>query len=141
MLTQSAVPLPCLDEQLSSMRIKRIEVFVIPSFEADSSGFQVRLRITSNMGYGWSELFISRSEKPLDWISWSSQLLRFIGINHLTFFTDRYQDRASKDDRIYRLFFNAAEQVGIQSTSPNSQDYQAEESVLLERAVSYVSLF
>lgn len=141
MLTQTAVPLPCLDEQLSSIRIKRIEVFVIPAFEADSSGFLVRLRITSNLGHGWSELFISRSEKPLDWINWSSLLLRFIGINHQTYFTDRYQDRASKDERIYRLFFNAAEQVGAQPTSLNYQEYQAEESALLERAVSYVSLF
>ncbi|WP_419874858.1 hypothetical protein [Candidatus Pristimantibacillus sp. PTI5] len=141
MLTQSAVPLPCLDEQLSSMCIKRIEVFVIPAFEADSSGFLVRLRITSNLGHGWSELFISRSEKPLDWINWSSLLLRFIGIKHQTIFTDRYHDKAIKDERIYRLFFDAAKRKGIQQTSPNYQEYQAEESVLLERAVAYVSLF
>ncbi|WP_046234832.1 hypothetical protein [Paenibacillus algorifonticola] len=141
MLTQSAVPLPSLDEQLSTMSIKRIEVFVIPAFEAGSSGFRVRLRITSNLGYGWSELFISSSEKPLDWSSWSSLLLRFIGIYRHTFFTNGYYDRASNDERIYRLFFNAAERVGIQPPYPNSREYQTEESILLEQAISYVSLF
>lgn len=140
MLTQSAVPLPCLDVNLF-MSIKRIEVFVIPALEADSSGFRVRLRITSNMGYGWSELFITRSEKPLDWTSWSSLLIRFVGIYHHTFFINGYYDRASKDERIYRLFFNAVERVGIEPTYPNSREFQAEDSILLEQAISYVSLF
>ncbi|CAM4005282.1 hypothetical protein L1N85_14620 [Paenibacillus alkaliterrae] len=141
MLTQPAVPLPCLEEQPSFIKIKRIEVFVIPAFEADSSGYRVCLRITSDMGYGWSELFINSSEKPLDWISWSGLLLRFIGTYSLTPFTNGYIDKASKDERIYRLFFNAVERVCMQPSYPNCQEYQTEESIHLKRAVSYVSLF
>src|SRR4030095_12887169 len=98
-----------LEEQpIEFIMIKRIELFVLPSAWHEPSSYRVCLRLTTDQGFGWSELFINKSEKPRDWISWSMVLLRFIGIFHMGTPVLFKPISMIKDVRVFYLFSAAA---------------------------------
>jgi len=136
------VPLPNLENHPAAFsQIKRIQMFVLPADKLGSNGYRVCLRLSTAEGHGWSELFIKKSEKPGDWIRWSSMLLRFIGTLPLTAPFSFKLDPLIKDERIYHLFAAAALHIENNCYSYPNNQYDREENTLFKQAISYVSLF
>lgn len=127
--------------------VSRIEVFVIPALAVDSAGYRVCLRISSDLGYGWGEQFVSDSETSLQLDRWSPLLRTFIGRFPLTSLAERLTERIAEsinpDNRAYRLFAAAIQQfqnVDAQRTPSSADSAFSEESVLQQRAVAYLSI-
>jgi hypothetical protein len=116
-------------------------MFVLPASMLDLNGYRVCLRLSTARGHGWSELFIKKSEKPGDWIRWSSMLMRFIGtLPHKAPFAFK-SDPLMKDERIFHLFAAAALHIEHDHYSHPNSEYDREENAFFKHAISYVSLF
>ncbi|GKU75879.1 hypothetical protein [Paenibacillus sp. L3-i20] len=133
-----------LSQQLS---ISRIEVFVIPALAIDSAGYRVCLRLTSDLGYGWSEQFVYESDPSFHLNRWNQLLRTFIGRFSLSSLIERLTERiaatVNPDNRAYNLFSVAVNELSQQidqSTTTSSDPSSTEESVLQQRAVFYLSL-
>ncbi|MBH5317352.1 hypothetical protein I6N90_05935 [Paenibacillus sp. GSMTC-2017] len=134
-------------DQSKQLNITRIEVFVIPALAVDSAGYRVCLRLTSNLGYGWSEQFVYESDTSFHLNRWNQLLRTFIGSFSLSSLIERLAERiaatVNPEHRAYNLFSVAVhgllQQIG-QSTTVTSDSNSAEESVLQQRAVFYLSL-
>lgn len=140
MLCQSANHFPFVTEQSPTLTVSRIELFVIPALAVDSAGHRICLRLTSSLGYGWSELFICETEDMIDLDSWSDLLVSFIGRIALPPLHDFHYDKTSQNGRAFELFTTAVNQVLTQSPDSAPIERDAEELVLRQRAVNYVSL-
>ncbi|MGO4694994.1 hypothetical protein BK120_13065 [Paenibacillus sp. FSL A5-0031] len=140
MLTNCARNLHLFTEQTPYLSVTRIELFVIPALAVDSAGHRVCLRLTSNQGFGWSELFASDTEELIDLERWSDLLQSFIGSIPLPPLNQYHYDKTDQDGRVLDLFVSAVKHVLAQSAdaAPYSNDH--EESVLRQRSVSYISL-
>ncbi|MFX3636913.1 MAG: hypothetical protein ACE3L7_29935 [Candidatus Pristimantibacillus sp.] len=143
---QTVDPLPDLQQHLL-LKVKRIELFIIPSLEIDEAGFRACMRLTTNQGYGWSELFICAAEKPLNWDTWSAALPRFIGVGGMTDAILTANDPHAKDLPVRQLFVSAVQHINSHSLNGISQ-YQPSEyeeinynNILLNRSIFYLSLF
>ncbi|NIK76156.1 hypothetical protein FHS15_001263 [Paenibacillus castaneae] len=141
MICQSASHVPFLMDQSPSLSVSRIELFVIPAVAVDSAGFRVCLRLTSSQGYGWSELFVADTEDMIDLERCSDLLVSFIGIISLPPLQDCQYDKSDKDGRIFELFAAAINQVTTRNEQLNPAELDAEELVLRQRSIHYVSLF
>ncbi|WP_141500448.1 hypothetical protein [Paenibacillus luteus] len=140
MLTNCASQMQYFAEQTPSLSVTRIELFVIPALAVDASGHRVCLRLTSNLGIGWSELFASDTEDTIDLDRWGDLLQSFIGSIPLPPLDHFQYDKTDQDGRILDLFATAALQVLAHSADSSSHKTNLEESVLRQRSVSYVSL-
>jgi hypothetical protein len=140
MLCQSANHVPFVTEQSPSLHVSRIELFVIPALAVDSAGHRVCLRLTSNQGYGWSELFICETEEMIDLDHWSDLLISFVGRIALPPLQDFHYDKTDQNGRAFELFITAVNHVIAQSAESSPIERDAEELVLRQRAVHYVSL-
>jgi len=125
------------------VHIRQIEVFVIPALAVDANGSRVCLRLTSNRGYGWSELFIDETETELDLKQWKQQLSPYVGRFLFPSLTEQITARVHLepvyDQRAIYLFTNALHQLKFLPDS-NSYHHSYEEPVLKQRAVAYLSL-
>ncbi|MFD1953629.1 hypothetical protein ACFSL6_05405 [Paenibacillus thailandensis] len=91
----------------AELRMKRIELFVIPAIGVDMPGYRVCMRLTTAYGYGWSETFIEKKEKPSDWVQWSSNLVHCINGG------EEWDETAHPlDQRLRQMLHAAAESVG-----------------------------
>lgn len=142
MLSQSDSHLSFLSDLDSPDRlsITRIELFVIPALAVDSSGFRVCLRLVSNIGVGWGEFFAPESDSQIDLKQWSEPLRRFIGA-----FADPDSLYDSLlpghvDGRLNELFSTAIDDLLAHSDNPTFIEGNAEETVLKNRSVAYVSI-
>jgi hypothetical protein len=129
------------------VNISRIELFVIPALAVDSTGFRVCLRLTSDLGIGWSEQFICENDASFDLEHWRELLQSFIGRFPLTSVTERLTEiimsRGESDKRVCQMFITGMEQIremGMMPSIGSVTAFQAEESVLQQRAVAYLSL-
>lgn len=140
MLTNYAKHLHLFTEQTPYLSVTRIELFVIPALAVDSAGHRICLRLTSNQGFGWSELFAGDTEDMIDLERCSDLLQSFIGSVPLPPLNHFQYDKTDQDGRILDLFATAVNHVLAQSaeSSPNKSD--PEESVLRQRSVAYISL-
>lgn len=141
MFCQSENHVPFFIDQSPSLSVSRIELFVIPAIAVDAAGFRVCLRLTSNQGYGWSELFVADTEESIDLDRYSDLLISFIGNVSLPPLHNFQYDKSDQDGRIFELFATAVTQV---TTRPEEQipiERDAEELVLRQRSVNYISLF
>ena len=125
------------------VHIRQIEVFVIPALAVDANGSRVCLRITSNRGYGWSELFIDESETKLDMKLWKQQLSPYVGRFLFPSLTEQITAHVHlepvHDQRAIYLFTNALHQLKFLPDS-SSYHHSFEESILKQRAVAYLSM-
>ncbi|MFD0587378.1 hypothetical protein ACFQZE_05155 [Paenibacillus sp. GCM10027627] len=124
--------------------VKRIEVFVLPTTgDAMPKGYLLYLRLTSSTGTGWSEMFVNESDKPLDWTRWSVKLLRFAGrrIDFDSQEREEQQNNEYESDLSLQMFFQAANQIGLTTSPSFGKVYPLNATLLLDRAVSYASLF
>ncbi|WP_169086791.1 hypothetical protein [Paenibacillus sp. PL91] len=140
MLTNCANHLHLFTEQTPSLSVTRIELFVIPALAVDSAGHRICLRLTSNQGFGWSELFASDTEDSIDLERWSDLLQSFIGSVPLPPLHHFQYDKTDEDGRILDLFASAVNHVLAQSADSSPYNSDLEESVLRQRSVSYISL-
>jgi hypothetical protein len=142
MITQAEViQVNLVEQSITFITVKRIEIFVLPSVLPEPSSYRVCLKATTNLGCGWSELFIKKSEKPSDWTRWSSMLLRFIGIFPLASPLLFKPASMIKDERPFHLFAAAtASLAGTHSSCPSGKN-DWDEAVLFKQATSYISLF
>lgn len=140
MLGQSVNQLQGFTAEPSNLVVKRIELFVIPALAVDSAGHRVCLRITSNLGYGWSELFVGEAQHEIELDRWSDLLACFIGSVSLPPLHDCYYEKTALEGRIFELFATAVIHVMEHSSDSPAFDSEAEESVLRTRASHYVSL-
>lgn len=147
MLSLSVNECPFPPDQPQYVGITRIEVFVIPALAIDVSGYRVCLRMSSDLGYGWSEQFVSDSDSSLQLDRWRPILRSFIGRFPLSTLTERLTERISEtvnpDNRAYKLFAAAVQPFQFQTaqgiTALTDIGF-AEESVLQQRAVAYLSV-
>ncbi|QAY66664.1 hypothetical protein [Paenibacillus protaetiae] len=110
----------------SEIQIKRIELFVIPAISIDAPGYRVCMRITAALGYGWSETFIEKKEKPSDWVHWSSCLVHYINTGN-----DYNREDNTLDSRLRHMFVTAVDQI----SSHRLQTAAADSAESVERAV------
>ncbi|MFC6331704.1 hypothetical protein ACFP56_03645 [Paenibacillus septentrionalis] len=126
------------------LQIQRIEVFVIPALAVDANGYRVCLRISSNRGYGWSEIFIDDSDISFDLQDWEHQLTPFIGPTTISTLTEHIsitlQQSVTYDQRAIYLFTNALHQLNFLPDG-HQQAEADEELILRRRAISYLSLY
>ncbi|MDQ6422314.1 hypothetical protein RB620_23065 [Paenibacillus sp. LHD-117] len=134
-------------EQPQHVNISRIELFVIPALAVDATGYRVCLRLTSDLGFGWSEQFICENDASFDLEHWSELLQSFVGRFPLTSITERLteiiESRGDSDKRVCQMFVAAIHQIRDEGALPSigpSSAAQAEESVLQQRAIAYLSL-
>lgn len=132
-------------DQPQYVNISRIELFVIPALAIDSSGYRVCLRLTSDHGIGWSEQFICENDISFDLTHWSELLQSFVGRFPISSVTERLTEliatRRESDERVCSMFISAMDQIkaaGVPAALGIAA--QAEESVLQQRAVAYLSL-
>ncbi|OMF36001.1 hypothetical protein BK133_09965 [Paenibacillus sp. FSL H8-0548] len=140
MLTNCSNHLQIFTEQTPFLSVSRIELFVIPALAVDATGHRVCLRLTSNQGIGWSELFASDTEDTIDLDRWSDLLQSFIGSVPLAPLDHFQYDKTDQDGRIIELFATAAQHILANSADSSTYKTNLEESVLRQRSVSYVSL-
>ncbi|MGO4543432.1 hypothetical protein AB4Z29_01350 [Paenibacillus sp. 2TAB23] len=140
MLTNCESYLQHFTKQTPHLSISRIEIFVIPAIAVDSAGHRICLRLTSNQGFGWSELFASDTEADIDLERWSDLLQSFIGSIPLPPLNQYHYDKTDQDGRAFDLFVSAVNHTLAQSAESASNSSNHEESVLRQRSVSYVSL-
>ena len=134
-------------EQPQYVSVTRIEVFVIPALAVDSAGYRVCLRATSDLGYGWSEHFVSDSEPSLQLDRWSPLLRSFIGRFPFAALTSQLAGQIDQsinpEKRAYRLVTDAVQQLqntALERATVPADKMPAEESVLQLRAVAYLSV-
>lgn len=140
MLTNCANQQYFFTEQSPYLSVTRIELFVIPAIAVDSAGHRICLRLTSNLGFGWSELFACDTEDAIDLERWSDLLQSFIGSVPLPPLNHFQYDKTDRDGRILNLFATAVNHVLAHASNSSPFKSDPEESVLRQRAVSYVSL-
>ncbi|REK75743.1 hypothetical protein [Paenibacillus paeoniae] len=145
MLSLSLQDSPFPSEQPLQLSITRVEVFVIPALAIDSTGYRVCLRISSDLGLGWNEQFVSDSEPSLQLDRWGPLFRSFIGRFSIASLTEQLTERIAHtlnpDNRAYRLFSAAITQLqNPGSGRPASSTEPAEESILQQRAVAYLSV-
>lgn len=138
-------PLPDF-QQHQLCNVKRIELFIIPCIEIDDSGFRACMCLTTNQGYGWSELFISDAQKPTSWNTWSATLSHYIGVRGMS---TAWQTPADANDKhsLIRQLCNSAIQdihhspnvkVPRHATFTRENNYN---NSLMDRSIFYLSLF
>lgn len=134
-------------DQPQHVNITRIELFVIPALAIDANGYRVCLRLTSDLGIGWSEQFICEQDASFDLNNWRELLQSFIGRFPLSSVTERLTEiiveRGESDKRVCRMFVAAIEQIreaGVPASIGSGHAVQTEESVLQQRAAAYLSL-
>ncbi|WP_419872007.1 hypothetical protein [Candidatus Pristimantibacillus sp. PTI5] len=140
MLTNCANHLHHFTEQTPHLSVTRIELFVIPALAVDSAGHRICLRLTSSLGFGWSELFASDTEEAVDLDRWSDLLQSFIGRIPLPPLSQYQYDKTEQDGRALDLFVTAVNHALAKSAESPPYSIDHEESVLRQRSVSYVSL-
>lgn len=140
MFCQSSNQVPFFAEQSPSLSVSRIELFVIPALAIDSAGFRVCLRVTSNQGYGWSELFVNDNEDMFDLDRCSDLLVSFIGSIVLSTLNDYHYDKTNQDGRIFNCFTDAVNHIAALTADSAQIVNESEEFVLRQRAIHYVSL-
>lgn len=125
------------------LHIERIEVFVIPALAVDANGYRVCLRISSNRGHGWSEIFIDDSDPGFHLQEWEKQLSPFTGPSTVSELTElvaaQLQNMISYDERGIYLFTNALHQLKFLPDS-NGTHHFYEEAVLRQRAIEYLAI-
>ncbi|MBD2867612.1 hypothetical protein [Paenibacillus arenilitoris] len=141
MLRQTASHhVPYFSEQSPSLTVSRIELFVIPALAIDSPGYRVCLRLTSDAGFGWSELFVDENDEMIDLERWSDILVAFVGRIGLPPLHDCQYDGAAQSGRALDLFKAAVNHAIAQSPDQTPVAADSEEYVLRQRAVNYLSL-
>ncbi|MCR8656164.1 hypothetical protein [Paenibacillus endoradicis] len=146
MLTcQTIDPLPDL-QLLLAFKVKRIELFVIPLIEIDECGFRACMCLTTNQGYGWSELFISEAQKPTSWNSWSATLPHFIGVGGLSETMQNDTNSNAKHFPIRQLFNSAVQHIHSipNELAPHRATFTRDNNynnALMDRSIFYLSLF
>jgi hypothetical protein len=126
--------------EISSIFVSRIEMFVIPAIAVDSAGYRVCLRLTTNLGYGWSELFLDETEAAINLDRCSDLLVSFIGSMNLPLLHDFHYDKSDQEGRALDLLSAAVKAVAVQHGEPARSVVDSEEHVLRQRAISYISL-
>ncbi len=127
--------------ETSSIFVSRIEMFVIPAIAVDSAGHRVCLRLTTDCGYGWSELFLDETEAVINLDRCSDLLVSFIGSMNLPFLHDFHYDSSDQEGRALDLLSAAVKAVAANRSEPaRSGAVESEENVLRQRAISYISL-
>lgn len=125
------------------LHIERIEVFVIPALAVDANGYRVCLRISSNRGNGWSEIFIDDTDPGFDLEQWKQQLAAFTGPSTMDQLTERVAEQLKStignDERGLYLFTNALHQLKFLPDSNDSHQFY-EEAVLRQRAIEYLAV-
>ncbi len=136
------------EQDPGQLTVSRIEVFVIPALAIDNEGYRVCLRLTTEHGYGWSEVFLAKQDYVFfEPESWGKQLQGFIGRFPLSSLTTRLTEmiagKADADNRAFSLFaaaLGAIQQQYASGVAAESSAIPAEESVLQLRSISYISL-
>ncbi|MHA6485341.1 hypothetical protein ACX1C1_25950 [Paenibacillus sp. strain BS8-2] len=134
-------------DQPQYVNISRIELFVIPALAIDANGYRVCLRLTSDLGFGWSEQFICENDISFDMTHWSDMLQSFVGRFPISSVTERLNElivgQSDSDERVCHMFITALDQIkmaGVPAVSGEVFAAHAEESVLQQRAIAYFSL-
>ncbi|WP_169086793.1 hypothetical protein [Paenibacillus sp. PL91] len=140
-MQSEAILVDPVEQPADFITVNRIELFVLPSALHEPSDYRLCLRLTTDQGIGWSELFIDKSEKPRDWIMWSSVLLRFIGTFYVGTPVLFKPVSMIKDVRVFYLFAAATLSLTDTRSSCLTSKYDWNEAVLFKQATSYISLF
>lgn len=102
------------------LQLKRVELFVIPAIALDGPGYRICMRLTTAIGYGWSEIFIEKKEKPSDWVLWSSSLVHCIN-------SGETRDNVYPiDKRLGQMLRSALEQIGTGLNDGTGQESGSE---------------
>ena len=129
-IVQGADPLPNA-ELPPELIVKRIELFIIPEPAiAGDTGYKICMCITTNQGFGRSELFLQLTDLPADWSAWSAALSHYIGsISTIPFL---WSTSPEDPNHLQRLFADSVTNVTVNRCCTEQ---------LLHHSTFYLSLF
>ena len=140
MLSLSVNELPFPSDQPQHISINRIELFVIPAIAIDNEGYRVCLRVSSNLGIGWSERFVQENEQKSSLDYWNTVLRTFIGRFPFSAITSYTSQLLDKDKLPVQMLASAVQQLRQQAIHSSANSAYTEEFVLRNRAIAYLSL-
>ncbi|GGG77557.1 hypothetical protein [Paenibacillus radicis (ex Gao et al. 2016)] len=137
-LHEGTEPLPDIQQLPSLLKVSHIELYIIRA----ESGHRAYMRLSTNAGTGWSELFIQQKEQPADWNAWCSSAPHYIGWVNLHTVAGSPHSEKIRNYELRSLFDEAVRQVCRGQSHPGSrQPSQTEYAELFRQSVFYLSLF
>ncbi|WP_217597462.1 hypothetical protein [Cohnella sp. GbtcB17] len=136
MTAQTLEPLPLSTNRLPSIRIRRLELFILPIDDNLRADCRVHLLLATDAGPLAAELVLEAREMPADWVTWSYRLRKVV---HTDCRDDIALERALGDRGSFHCrLVRAALQLYIDGQKPALLKTRA---ALIELASSYICLF
>lgn len=137
MTAQTLEPLPLSTNRLPSIRIRRLELFILPLDDnLRAADCRVHLLLATDAGPLAAELALEARETPADWVTWSYRLRKVV---HTDCRDDIALERALGDRESFHCrLVRAALQPYIDGQKPALLKTRA---ALIELASSYICLF
>ena len=133
---------PSTQSSKGYITIQQIEVYKIAALAIDAKGYRVCLRLKSNRGLAWSEIFVEEHELPIKLDEWKRALKPFVGrfeFGELTTLIAQANNLKAIDQRTIYLYTTALHQLKFMP-EPKKQTVTNDEDVLKKRAVAYFSI-
>ncbi|WP_042163974.1 hypothetical protein [Paenibacillus gorillae] len=131
-------PLPDIQQLPSLLKVLHMELYIIPA----ESGHRAYMRLSTNIGIGWGELFIQQKEQPADWNAWCSSAPHYMGWVNLHTAAGPSRSENVRNHELRSLFDDAVRQVCRGQSRPESrQPSQTEYAELFRQSVFYLSLY
>lgn len=124
------------------INIQQIEVYKIAALAVEVNGYRVCLRLKSNRGLAWSEIFVEEQDPPVKLDEWKLALKPFVGrfeFSELTKQLLQANSLKSVDQRTIYLYTNALHQLKFMP-DPKKLTITQDEDVLKKRAVDFFSI-
>lgn len=122
--------------------IQQIEVYKIAALAIEVNGYRICLRLKSNRGLAWSEIFVEEQENPVNLEDWKLALKPYVGrfeFSELTKQLAQANELKTVDQRTIYLYTNALHQLKFMP-EPKKQQLVNDEDVLKKRAVAYFTI-
>lgn len=136
MTAQTLEPLSLSTNRLPSIKIRRLELFILPLDDKLRAGCRVHLLLATDAGPLAAELALEARETPADWVTWSYRLRKVV---HTDCRDDIVLERALGDRGSFHCrLVRAALQPFKDGQKPTLLKTRA---ALIELASGYICLF
>jgi len=133
---------PSIQSPKLFITVQQIEVYKIAALAVEVKGYRICLRLKSNRGLAWSEIFVEEQEQPVKLEEWKQALKPFVGrfeFSELTKQLAQANELQTIDQRTIYLYTNALHQLKFMP-EPKKQWVVNDEDVLKKRAIAYFSI-
>lgn len=131
-------PLSVPEIQLLMVRVRNMELFIVPLKGNGNIRYEVNLFLMTSIGPLTSMLILEAQEKPADWVTWAYCFQKIINSNEphdVCWFTHQLCENSFHN----QLFCSALMQSSWMTKQKRIHSEKRE--ILLENAINYISLF